>query len=521
MLHSSSSPLFMPRTWKALPMAPAPVLGPALLHPASGRQSGRWSWRESLGRSLGAWVVLLGMLWANVCMAQPDPPSGLYLEDMRSWLKANWFEGYHSGLGYNEGRRQMYGYTDIQADGDIQCIYTGFEQAGGFVTYPNPINAEHIVPQSFFGSAEPMKSDIYILRPAHGSANSARSNDPYGEVNDNSAQWYGVVGNTYTSTGNEPANSDNWSEGSGGVWEPRESKKGDVARAVFYFYTMYPNAGTTITDCGSLQTLYDWHVADPVDAVELSRNDKINEVQGNFNPYIEHPDLVYIAWMYDGTPLDNEGPDFSGTATSVNVSCGITPGALADPNDPCGIASLTWTDVPSGTGGCTGSSGIERTYTATDGCGNTSTFVQLLVVVDVTSPVFDFVPSDETITCDNDTFNPLMATAVDDCSEVMVTVATQVVGGPCPDPYDILRVFTATDACGNVTTATQTIHVNAPGTGCPEDLNGDLIVGVADILEVLGAFGCTGGCPIDFDGDGSTTVADVLILLSAFGQTCN
>lgn len=72
-----------------------------------------------------------------------------------------------------------------------------------------------------------------------------------------------------------------------------------------------------------------------------------------------------------------------------------------------------------------------------------------------------------------------------------------------------------------MTTATQTIHVNAPGTGCPEDLNGDLIVGVADILEVLGAFGCTGGCPIDFDGDGSTTVTDVLILLSAFGQTCN
>ena len=466
--------------------------------------------------------VLAGWVWVGVGLgwAQPDPPSNVYLEDLRTWLKANWYDGYHSGLGYNEGRRQMYGYTDIQADGDIQCIYTGFEQPGGFVTYPNPINAEHIVPQSFFGSAEPMKSDIYILRPAHGSANSARSNKPYAEVNDNSAQWYGVVGNTYTSTGTEPASSDNWSEGSGNTWEPRESKKGDVARAVFYFYTMYPNVGTVLTDCGALETLYAWHEADPVDAVELDRNDKINDVQGNRNPYIEHPELVYLAWMYDGTEVDTEGPDFSGTATSVNVSCGVEPGALANPTDPCGIASLTWEDVPAGSGGCTGTTGIVRTYTAEDGCGNVSTFVQELLVVDVTPPTFSFVPPDETVSCDDDTFIPLQATATDACSEVTVTVSTEVVGGPCPDPYDILRVFTATDACGNTATVTQTIHVAAPSTGCPGDVNGDLVVGVADILEILGQFGCTADCPLDLDGDGSTTVSDVLVVLSAFGETC-
>ena len=157
--------------------------------------------------------------------------------------------------GYNEGRRQMYGYTDILGNGNVECIYTGFQQPGGFVTYPNPINAEHIVPQSFFGSSEPMRSDIYILRPCHGSANSSRSNDPFGEVNDNQAQWYGVNGNSYTSTSNQPSNSDNWSEGTGSLWEPRESKKGDVARAVFYYYTMYPNEGTNISACGNLETL--------------------------------------------------------------------------------------------------------------------------------------------------------------------------------------------------------------------------------------------------------------------------
>jgi len=277
--------------------------------------------------------------WFLAVLAQPSPPSGIYLEDLRVWLKSNWYDGYHDQLGYNEGRRQMYGYTDILSNGNVECIYTGFQQPGGFVTYPNPINAEHIVPQSFFGSAEPMRSDIYILRPCHGSANSSRSNDPYGEVNDNQAQWYGVNGNSYTSTSNEPANSDDWSEGTGSMWEPRESKKGDVARAVFYYYTMYPDEGTNISACGDLATLYDWHVNDPPDAAEISRNTKINLAQGNKNPYVDNPDLVYLAWLYDGTlPNDDtEGPDFTGTASSLNVACGSTPGVLADPTDPCGL----------------------------------------------------------------------------------------------------------------------------------------------------------------------------------------
>ena len=468
-------------------------------------------------------VPLLGLGLALGTWAQPNPPNGLYLEDLRAWFKSNWYEGQHSSLGYNEGRRQMYGYTDILGNGNIECIYTGFQQGGGFVTYPNPINAEHIVPQSFFESDEPMRSDIYILRPCHGSANSSRSNDPFGEVNDNQAQWYGVNGNTYTSTGNEPANSDNWSEGTGSLWEPRESKKGDVARAVFYYYTMYPNQGSSISACGDLETLYDWHVNDPPDAAEISRNTKINQVQGNKNPYVENPDWVYLAWLYDGTlPNDDTtGPDFAGTATSVSIACGSIPGVLADPTDPCDIASLTYEDTFNGTGGCTGSNGILRTYTAVDGCGNTSTFVQELVFVDVDPPVFDFVPGDLSITCDEGDIPLDLATATDDCSDATVTVSLDIVGGPCPEPYQIVRVFTATDACGNTATATQTIFItNDPPVGCPEDVDGDLFVGVSDVLAALGEFGCSDNCTIDLDGDGATTVSDILSLLSAFGEMC-
>ena len=330
-------------------------------------------------------------------------------------------------------------------------------------------------------------------------------------------------GNSYTSTGNQPANSDNWSEGSGSLWEPREAKKGDVARAVFYYYTMYPDEGTNISACGNLETLYEWHVNDPPDAAEISRNTKINQVQGNKNPYVENPDLVYLAWLYDGTlPNDDTtGPDFTGTASSVNVACGTTPGPLASPTDPCGIASLTYEDTFNGSNGCTGGAGILRTYTAVDECGNTSTFVQQLVFVDVEPPVFDLVPGDLTIACEDGDFPLDDATATDDCSEVTVSVSLDIVGGPCPEPYEIVRVFTATDACGNTATATQVIYItNDTPTDCPADLNGDGFVGVSDVLAGLSEFGCDTGCTVDLDGDGATSVSDILTLLSAFGEMC-
>ena len=62
------------------------------------------------------------MLVAGAVLAQPSPPSGIYLEDLRVWLNSNWYDGYHDQLGYNEGRRQMYGYTDILSNGNVECI---------------------------------------------------------------------------------------------------------------------------------------------------------------------------------------------------------------------------------------------------------------------------------------------------------------------------------------------------------------------------------------------------------------
>lgn len=60
--------------------------------------------------------------------------------------------------------------------------------------------------------------------------------------------------------------------------------------------------------------------------------------------------------------------------------------------------------------------------------------------------------------------------------------------------------------------------------GCNGDLNGDGIRSVADLVLLLGDFGCATAdpsCPADLTGDGATLVSDVLALLAGFGVPCS
>ena len=55
---------------------------------------------------------------------------------------------------------------------------------------------------------------------------------------------------------------------------------------------------------------------------------------------------------------------------------------------------------------------------------------------------------------------------------------------------------------------------------CPEDVNNDGIISVADILILLGEFGCLNNCSADINEDGGTNVQDILLLLASFGLEC-
>lgn len=270
-------------------------------------------------------IVWLFTICSTPSWGQPDAPEGLHMEALRSWLKTEWYDPYFDDLGYNGARTQMFGYTDEEG-GVITGIYSGFQQASEFVTYLDPINTEHIVPQSFFGSLPPMKSELFNIRPTHGSANSARGNTPYGLVSNEAAQWYGINANgDYTTQDNIPPNPEAWSKRSGSAWEPPSGQKGDIARKVFYFYTMYPTQAGDISNLGDPETFLMWHLEDSVDTFESTRNSRIAEVQGNFNPYISHPEWVETAWFWNGAAdpgcTDPAACNYNPTATENDGSC--------------------------------------------------------------------------------------------------------------------------------------------------------------------------------------------------------
>ena len=56
--------------------------------------------------------------------------------------------------------------------------------------------------------------------------------------------------------------------------------------------------------------------------------------------------------------------------------------------------------------------------------------------------------------------------------------------------------------------------------GCPEDLDGNGLVGVDDLLMLLAAYGNTCACPEDINESGTVDVDDLLMLLAAYGQDC-
>lgn len=100
-----------------------------------------------------------------------------------------------------------------------------------------------------------------------------------------------------------------------GVFEPRESVKGDIARAVFYFYTMYRDeANAEDPDYFELMSeqLQQWHINDPVDSLEYVRNFRKADFQGGkLNPFILDCTLVSRAYG------DGEQIDCGNTFTSI------------------------------------------------------------------------------------------------------------------------------------------------------------------------------------------------------------
>ena len=198
-------------------------------------------------------------------------------------------------LSYNSARDAMYGYIDND-DGTVSCIYTEFSVDDVPNTNPRPIvhaggiDCEHVWPQSMYEGTQPMKSDIHHLRPSKSNVNSSRGNKPYNESNDNLTQtWYWL---DYQLNDPPNQNRDKYSESASGVFEPREEVKGDIARSIFYFYTMYKDVADDNFFEVQKDILYEWHQIDSVEQIEIDRTWHIADYQNYPNPFILDPSLI-------------------------------------------------------------------------------------------------------------------------------------------------------------------------------------------------------------------------------------
>lgn len=193
----------------------------------------------------------------------------------------------HHSLGYNGARKQMFGKNAPgfwNDEGKLECVYTGRAVAANGSTAVSGFNTEHSWPQSQGAKNEPAKSDLHHLFPVDGHANSVRGNFPFGEPSC-AKDTTGQSGHCSFGEGGSFFGADDSGKK---VFEVREEKRGDIARAHFYFAVRYnlhiPNAEEVV--------LRAWSDADPVDATELRRNAAVQALQNNRNPFVDRPDFV-------------------------------------------------------------------------------------------------------------------------------------------------------------------------------------------------------------------------------------
>ncbi len=206
--------------------------------------------------------------------------------------------------------------TDPGPNGQLMEFYSQAElssnwQSGNVGTW----NREHVWCQSLSNGLWGENgggSDLLHIRPTESRLNSTRSNNKYGVVGTASTEaWYKDASGRQVALGGHIK---------GNIFEPIDSVKGDVARIVMYVYTHYNTYsnvyGTTngkgssgyfgtlrflnvisaSNESAAIDLLLEWNKLDPVAEVELARNEAAYDIQGNRNPFVDHPEYADAIW---------------------------------------------------------------------------------------------------------------------------------------------------------------------------------------------------------------------------------
>lgn len=198
-------------------------------------------------------------------------------------------------------------------------------------------NREHSFPRSWWGGtttvSDTINYDMHHITPADKAMNILKLNYPPGIVQ--TASGTGSNGFKAGTNSSYPCSSMNY-------FEPIDAYKGDYARMYLYIATRYEPvitgwvSNTAESSCalsGNSYTVYNpwllnllltWHAQDPVSQKEIDRNNAIYSMQGNRNPYIDHPEWVGYVWGdYMGNPCTSlaPGPCTPNTGSETQVAC--------------------------------------------------------------------------------------------------------------------------------------------------------------------------------------------------------
>src|SRR3989339_91003 len=174
---------------------------------------------------------------------------------------------------YSGARLEMFANLD-NIDGTVCSVYTDLCIETNGIPDGNVMNCEHSWPQSL-GATGDAKSDLHHLYPVDQSMNSRRSNHPFCEVSivkfeqEGSKLGLSALGTL--------------------CFEPPDRHKGDLARSMFYFSVQYKKA----IDSEQEAVFRKWNFADPVSEKEEKRNEMIESFQGNRNPFVDYPYLIF------------------------------------------------------------------------------------------------------------------------------------------------------------------------------------------------------------------------------------
>lgn len=193
----------------------------------------------------------------------------------------------HRPVGYDNAKKYLFQQLYLEKDDkgyfviDLYCG-TRFSNVGpSSLPDQNRLNTEHTWPQSKFSSNAnkgTQKSDLHHLFPTDSRANSTRGNYDFAEVTKNTNLTNCALSKSGPSV----------TSGGKNFFEPPTAHKGNVARALFYFSVRYK---IEIPD-EEEEFLRRWNHLDPVDEMEMSRNNAIEKIQGNRNPFIDQPELA-------------------------------------------------------------------------------------------------------------------------------------------------------------------------------------------------------------------------------------